>query len=76
LTRTFPLYHAMSILQIVICFPKSSCTHEFRPKFDHLLLRSPSATFEGDSPDWVPLAFMEEIESLPHGAAAVVTDDD
>ena len=48
--RVFPLYHAISTLQMFIFDPKSAWIHEPIPGFDHLVLRLLSKTLAGRFP--------------------------
>ena len=53
---SFPFYHAISTLQILLVDPKSARIHEPTPGFDHLVIRLLSRTFEGGEPASLPLA--------------------
>ena len=53
--RSFPLYHAMSTLQMFLVDPKSAVINWPTPKLDHLVFKLLSRTFEGTLPS-LPLA--------------------
>jgi hypothetical protein len=48
--RSFPLYYAISTLQMLLVDPKFASIHEPTPGFDHFVLRQLSRTFEGGEP--------------------------
>jgi hypothetical protein len=48
--RSFPLYHAMLMSQTLLLVPKSTCTHEPTPLFDHRVSKLSSRTLEPGKP--------------------------
>ena len=54
--RVFPLYHAMSTLQMFWLEPRSVRIHWPIPELDHLVPKLFSIAFKGGYPDWLPLA--------------------
>ena len=61
---SFPLYHAISTLQIVFFAPKSARIHEPTSGFDHLVLRLLSIALEGGLPVSNAFAVTPFIERL------------